>query len=610
MSSGSAIPPTFEEGAEAIYSGNVPFVLKHADREDRQTTLTVAMSYTLGQPRNQKVLHVQLTDEGDHLLLYNLDISEDDFHTLKTEQSILVDFPTFPSKFIELLRHCQAAAGEEHPHFVAVLSTTTGTPVCTVIETNPFRQIAHLALRLVAGNDAAIKKHLAGRVGDYKAHLEHCRDELGERTSQLQETAELAAQQTGRLRTIEEDHTRSMNELEVRHQGAVAAAKEQATLNQQEQLRLADQERARVVERAETELSSVRQSLSKTAADLAQLTSSHHELELKLRERTSRLDGAEQEVALLKHESTSLRDENAKLAAEKHRLEKALAAREVELAASIQSVKDKAELLSKQSALHEAGSDAKRQLDTSLADAKDANATLAAKLAASTAEITKGNAIIHKLQNDGRALKAKLRLKAAVLLQQQEHAQQKQSELDGSEREQADMRTHAAELRADKERAQEALAASKQQLAEAQDLLRTNQQVIQWLNKELNEAQTGGKPYINLPSRVTSFKPAIHPALRPSLSPSGGGFAASATGTSAVMCDPTPLSAPSSLTASMTLPAAAKFAADAADADGYVPGKALANLKSRAGMAFAAEGTAGTNTTGGFSDYLAPAPIS
>ena len=93
MSSGSAIPPTFEEGAEAIYSGNVPFVLKHADREDRQTTLTVAMSYTLGQPRNQKVLHVQLTDEGDHLLLYNLDISEDDFHTLKTEQSILVDFP-------------------------------------------------------------------------------------------------------------------------------------------------------------------------------------------------------------------------------------------------------------------------------------------------------------------------------------------------------------------------------------------------------------------------------------------------------------------------------------------------------------------------------------
>ena len=44
----------------------------------------------------------------------------------------------------------------------------------------------------------------------------------------------------------------------------------------------------------------------------------------------------------------------------------------------------------------------------------------------------------------------------------------------------------------------------------------------------------------------------------------------------------------------------------------YVPGKALASLKSRAGMAMA-EGAArdSTNATGGFSDYLAPAaPIS
>ena len=575
MSSGSAIPPTFEEGAEAIYSGNVPFVLKHPDREDRQATVTVAMSYTVGQPRNQKVLHVQLTDEADHLMLHNLDISEDDFHSLKTEQSILVDFPTFPSKFIELLQHCQAAAAEEHPHFVAVLSTMSGTPVCTVVETNPFRQITHLALRLVAGNDAAIKKHLAGRVGDYKAHLEHCRDELGERTGQLQETAELAASQTERLRTIEEEHTRKVTELNVQHQGALASAKEQAMLNMQEQLQLTDQERARVVERSETELSSVRQALAKTAAELAELTAAHHELELKLRERSSRLDGADQEVALLKHDSSSLREENARLAAEKHKLEKALAARDVELSAATQSVADKTELLTKMSSLQEAAGESKRLLDAGLADAKETNAHLTQKLQASTAEITKGNAIIHKLQNEGRALKAKLRLKAAVLLQQQEYAQQKQSELDGSEREHGEMRTQAAELRAERQRADEAHAACKEQLAEAQELLRTNQQVIQWLNKELNEAQTGARPYVNIPSHVSSFKTAVQPNLSPGK--------ASATG---------------------TVLGAAPGAADT-----YAPGKALANLKSRAGLSFASEGAAQpateTNTTGSFAAYLA-----
>ena len=133
----SVIPPTFEEGAEVIHHSLVPVVLKHPEREDRQSMLTVAMSYTRGQPRNQQVLHIQVTDESDAHLLYNLDISEDDFHSLKTEQCILVDFPTFPSKLTELLQQCQASAGEENPRFIAVLSTTSSTgPVLTVVETN------------------------------------------------------------------------------------------------------------------------------------------------------------------------------------------------------------------------------------------------------------------------------------------------------------------------------------------------------------------------------------------------------------------------------------------------------------------------------------------
>ena len=282
----------FEDGADTLYHGNVPVVLKHSDREDRQATLTVAISYMTG-PR---VLHMQLTDESDAYVLYTVDISEDDFHMLKAEQSILVDFATFPSKCIELLRQCQAVAGEEHPRFIAVMATTGGIPLFTVIETNPFRQIAHLVLRFVAADDSAIKKYLAGRVVDYKRQLAYVRDELGERAAQLQETAELAAQQTERLRIIEEEHCRQVNALEVRHQGALAAAKEQAAMSQQDQLRCSDQERARVVERSEMELARERENLSRTAAELAQLTSSKHELELRLRECTGRLDGAEHEV--------------------------------------------------------------------------------------------------------------------------------------------------------------------------------------------------------------------------------------------------------------------------------------------------------------------------
>ena len=92
-----------------------------------------------------------------------------------------------------------AAAAEENPRFVATLSTLGGAPVFALTEINTFRQVTHLSLRFVAGNDAAVKKYLAGRVGDYKLQLASARDELGERTAQLQETAELAA---GRPETV------------------------------------------------------------------------------------------------------------------------------------------------------------------------------------------------------------------------------------------------------------------------------------------------------------------------------------------------------------------------------------------------------------------------
>ena len=104
--------------------------------------------------------------------------------------------------------------------------------------------------------------------------------------------------------------------------------------------------------------------------------------------------------------------------------------------------------------LHQAASDAKGQHEESIALYKEHNARLQDKVRLSSAEISKGNTIIAKLQSDCRELKSKLRLKAAVMLQQQEHAAQKHAELDSTEKVAAELRTQAAELRADKERAE------------------------------------------------------------------------------------------------------------------------------------------------------------
>ena len=42
-------------------------------------------------------------------------MSEEEFYQLKQEQGLLVDFPSFPMKFIELLNMCIACEKEAHP---------------------------------------------------------------------------------------------------------------------------------------------------------------------------------------------------------------------------------------------------------------------------------------------------------------------------------------------------------------------------------------------------------------------------------------------------------------------------------------------------------------
>jgi len=98
--------------------------------------------------RNQreKVLHVEVTDETtDPYFLYVLDIGEQDFHHLKRDQALLVDFPVFPAKLIELIRLCvpggavASVASGGACTFCVSLDADTG--VLSIVESNQFKQV-------------------------------------------------------------------------------------------------------------------------------------------------------------------------------------------------------------------------------------------------------------------------------------------------------------------------------------------------------------------------------------------------------------------------------------------------------------------------------------
>ncbi len=62
-----------------------------------------------------QVLRMQLSNEEDLFFLHSLEVSEEEFQTLKVEQGILVDFANFPGKVVGLLERCIASRAEETP---------------------------------------------------------------------------------------------------------------------------------------------------------------------------------------------------------------------------------------------------------------------------------------------------------------------------------------------------------------------------------------------------------------------------------------------------------------------------------------------------------------
>ena len=114
-----------------------------------------------------------------------LDVGEQDFHHLKRDQSLLVEFLVFPSKLIELIELClnsnvnptpissnsdslsstsntQNSSDYNSSIFTANLDIAGGA--LTIVESNKFKQLTHISLQLRLGNDAAIKGYLSSRL--------------------------------------------------------------------------------------------------------------------------------------------------------------------------------------------------------------------------------------------------------------------------------------------------------------------------------------------------------------------------------------------------------------------------------------------------------------
>ncbi|XP_030063456.1 spindle assembly abnormal protein 6 homolog isoform X1 [Microcaecilia unicolor] len=491
---------------EVLFTQAVPVQVKSKDCEERRVNVRVHIELQSAlNPIHRKDLIVQLTDDTDPFFLFHLVISEEDFQSLKCQQGLLVDFSAFPQRFIELLQHCIQEQSKDIPRFLLQLvspaSVLDHTPAfLNVIETNPFKHLTHLSLKLLPGNDAEIKKYLAACLKCVKEEkflleqkLKKTEDDLGRQLSYTQQTLSEKSRELDRLRS---DWTAQATALTNKHSQELTSEKEKVLQTQTQYQQQYDQQRKEMESLHQRNLQQLQSRLTELELVNKDLTERRYKADCTIRELKSKLLGLEDECQRAKQEVLSLRRENSTLDAECHEKEKLINQLQTRVAVVEQEVKDKEQLVFRTKEVLTATQEQKVTLEESAEKKQDQIGKLEATIKSLSAELLKANEIIKKLQGDLKTLMGKLKLKNTVTVQQEKLLSEKEERLNKEQQELQDVkRLHQLKVE-EVCKLQEQLDATIQKLEESKQLLKTNENVITWLNKQLNETQSTKKPEV------------------------------------------------------------------------------------------------------------------
>ncbi|KAG7386265.1 Spindle assembly abnormal protein 6 [Phytophthora pseudosyringae] len=526
-------------------------LVQYPDRDEKLLPLTIRLLAGVRQNNaknaKERVMRVEMTDDdgADPYFLYLWSVSEEEFHELKAQQRLLVDFATFPANLIELLQCClkdskklaeeedkeeerdaedgavttksgaidalhhSRSAGPVPLSYLAVLNTSdsNGQSVFSIVETNPFKQLTHLSLRFSPGDDAAIKAYLAARLAQVGASRRSLSTALKQTSGELQVTQRSEAKLQQQLSalgyeaesSLSQEKMKFTDELDEQRRAAAAALKERE-----------DELNAKIdvlVERYEKELQALKGAAEASESQVQDLSKQKYQHEMQIDHLRAQSQDLSQGRSALSGEVDELRTQNKELDQKVFQQEKQINALQVRADALQQQLADKEDVIKKTTDLLQSTKLHSEEVDESLKMYRDNHARLQQKLELSISEINKGNEIIERIQNENRTLKSKMRMKAKIIKQQEQFVEEKQLQ-----REEAllELKSTKEDIRRRDEHVsqlKDTIKELSQKLEDSNKLLASNQQVITWLNKEINEAQLGHQRRSTAHPSVLAFRP-------------------------------------------------------------------------------------------------------
>ena len=395
-----------------------------------------------------------MADENDPYFLYVLDVGEQDFHYLKRDQAILVEFPVFPSKFIELIDLCLQSNATSHSTALNTINSNTSTTISStstnnenhnlssshfssttltsnfsarldeitgifsIVEANMFKHLTHISLQLRPGNDTVIKAYLASRLQytiSIAKQLSKDLDSTQNAYSQEQiekkrldiELRDIVTHKESYIQTLNASHNEELATLRIQNMQET----EKFRLLHEEELKSMNQQ----LEELRLQSSNKIHSLEALLTDANQTRS---DLQLALKESENNYTTIYHDKENLLINVQQLTEQKIKNEEIRLNLEKDVVRMSSKIDSLQYQLQDKDELISKTMALQRACEDSKVALEEKLNFYIETNDSLQSRIREGSQEITKGNQVIAGQQNDIQQLRDKIRLKGEVIRRQ------------------------------------------------------------------------------------------------------------------------------------------------------------------------------------------------